>query len=103
MKRYLPIAVISALITAAATAYCTTLLIDLFTASESFERGIALVICIIFFIFSAIAYLISSALAILGRVLCKRAGGGKMLTVYTVEAILPILLAAASYLILLFA
>lgn len=101
MKRYLPIAIISALITVAATAFNATLLVDLFTATESLDRGLTLVVCIILFLFSAAAYLISAILATVGCVLCRRAGNGRMVTVYAVEAILPIVLGVASYLILL--
>jgi len=100
MKRYLPIAIISAIISAAASAFNTTLLIDLFSATESLDKGLTLVVCIILFLFSAAAYLISSILAIVGCVLCKRSGNRRMTKVYMIEAILPVILGVTSYLLL---
>ena len=103
MKRYLPLAVISGILTTAATAFNATLLVELFTATEPLERGLGLVICIILFLFSAAAYLISAGLAAIGWGLCRRAANRRMVTVYTTETLLPILCAVASYVILLLA
>ena len=103
MKRYLPLAIISAILTVAATAFNTTLLIELFTATEALDRGLGLVVCIILFLYSAGAYLISGILSAIGWILCRRAGNLGMATVYTAGTFLPILLAVASYLILLLA
>ena len=103
MKRYLPIAIISAFITVAATAFDATLLVDLFTATESLDRGLTLVVCIILFLFSAAAYLIASILATVGCILCKRAENRTMVLIYAIEAGTPLVLGIASYLLLLLA
>ena len=105
MRRYLPLAIIATILAVAATAFNATLIVsvlsDLAAATpETFAPTLGVAIAVILCIFSSAAFLIAAILDLVGLILVKRAGGGRMVAFYAIEMVACILIPVISYVIL---
>lgn len=103
MKRYYAFALVSAFLFIGASAFCATLLFELFFFANEGDRSLLFSLCMILFAPSALVQLIAAGLAFLGRFFAKRHGERGMSVFYTLMTVLPVSVAVLSYLLLLFA
>ena len=105
MRKCLPLAIIATILAVAATAFnaamIISVLIDLANVTpETFAPTLGVAVAIILCMLSTAVFLVAAILDLIGLILVKRSGGGRMVAFYAIEMVACILLPAISFAIL---